>query len=191
MIEIIPNWHPVFVHFTVALLSVSGVLFLIAFFAKDWRHRQAVLLIAEWNFWMGAGLTIATGLAGWHAYNTVAHDAPSHEAMTGHRNWALATISVVIVLAIWLWRAKKSKPDMPSFAFISVIVLLLALLGATAWHGGELVYRHGLGVMSLPKSEGKGHAHEHAAGSGHSDEAMQEQGATHHGEGHDHHEHGD
>ena len=27
-IEIIPNWHPIFVHFSVALLSVSGLIFL-------------------------------------------------------------------------------------------------------------------------------------------------------------------
>lgn len=37
-----------------------------------------------------------------------------------------------------------------------------ALVIATAWHGGELVYRHGLGVLSLPVAEADHvHSHEH------------------------------
>ena len=29
MIEILPNWHPIFVHFTVALLTVAVALYLL------------------------------------------------------------------------------------------------------------------------------------------------------------------
>lgn len=78
------------------------------------------------------------------------------------------------------------------------------LLLSTAWHGGELVYRYGLGVMSMPKSHGEGHAHEHGPGMGHTDtldtpaRGMSEQhapnesahdqlgGSDAHNDGHDH-----
>jgi hypothetical protein len=33
MFEIIPNWHPIFVHFTVALLSLAVGLFVVVHFA--------------------------------------------------------------------------------------------------------------------------------------------------------------
>ena len=79
--------------------------------------------------------------------------------MTDHRNWALATISLFLILAIWsmLWiRRNKSL----GVLFIAGMVLAGGVLASTAWRGGEAVYRYGLGVMSLPKAEGEGHAHE-------------------------------
>lgn len=165
MIEIIPNWHPVFVHFTVALLAVAGLLYLIVILSGDWKYKQSALKVAEWNFWIGSAMTIVTALTGWYAYNTVAHDTPSHIAMTEHRNWALATLVVIAVLAIWTGRNRVSGGKL-SLPFAALIAIMLGLLGSTAWHGGEVVYRHGLGVMSLPKSTGDGHDHAHGNGYG-------------------------
>ena len=41
------------------------------------------------------------------------------------------------------------------------MLITLALLASTAWHGGELVYRYGIGVISLPQSSGPDHQHKH------------------------------
>ena len=81
-IEVIPNWHPIFVHFSAALLMISAFLFVV------------------WNL-------------------------------------APATSS---------WRPH--------------------CLTVTAYKGGELVFRHGLGVMSPPQvdvghHEKGGHGHSH------------------------------
>lgn len=164
MIEIIPNWHPIFVHFTVALLSVSALLFVVAAFAPagaGWK--SACLTVARWNLWIGASLTIGTVLAGWHAYNTVPHDGHSHLAMLSHRNWALPTAGVFIAFAIWSFLARAKEPGK-----LLALCLLLATcaLAVTAYKGGELVYRHGLGVLSLPESGNGGHDH-HAHENGH------------------------
>ncbi len=53
--------------------------------------------------------------------------------------------------------------------FMLTLILSTGLLALTAWKGGELVYRYGLGVMSLPQvAQGaEGHDHEHAEGEGH------------------------
>ena len=166
MIEIIPNWHPVFVHFTVALLSISILFFVLVYVLKTHPWREQWLTVAQWNLWLGCGFTIATAIAGWLAYNSVAHDTPSHAAMTDHRNWAIATIVVAVQLTIWslsLYRAEKK----PTLTFMIVALLALGLLMSTAWRGGEVVYRYGLGVMSLPNAEGDGHDHEHGEGHGH------------------------
>ncbi len=161
MFEIIPNWHPVFVHFTVALLSLSVGLTVISPVIRsplkeEWR------IVARWSLWFGTGFSIVTGLSGLYAYNTVAHDTVSHLAMNDHRNWAIATISLFLALTIWsIFRVRRKQVLGPVFA--AVMVGAGGVLASTAWHGGELVYRYGLGVMSLPQAEEEeGHAHEDA-----------------------------
>ena len=163
MPQIIPNWHPIFVHFTIALLGLAVVFSLAVLVLKDSKLRQQWQILARWNLWLGTGFGIATALAGWYAYNTVAHDTPSHAAMTEHLYWALTTLTVFVPLCLWsVWRWNSQQQTGALFA-----LLMLAgggLLLSTAWHGGELVYRYGLGVMSLPQAEaeGDGHEHEHA-----------------------------
>ena len=34
MVEIVPNWHPLLVHFTIALLTIATLLFIAAAFAR-------------------------------------------------------------------------------------------------------------------------------------------------------------
>lgn len=160
MPEIIPNFHPIFVHFTVALLSLSVGLMLVTPLLKP-PLKEQWQIVSRWALWFGAGFTIITALTGLDAYNTVAHDTPSHLAMTEHRNWAIGTITLFLILAVWsIIQYRKDK--MLGKVFVICMVIAGGVLGSTAWHGGELVYRYGLGVMSLPKAEGDGHGHSHA-----------------------------
>ena len=165
-IEIIPNWHPIFVHFTVALLSISALFYLAGLVLR----KPNLLVVARWNLWIGAGITVGTVLAGFYAYNTVAHDGPSHAAMTDHKNWALVTASIFGVLAIWSL-AKHRGAKSVSSGFVILILLASGLLAVTGYKGGEVVYRHGMGVMRMPEISGDGghggHAHGEDAGAGH------------------------
>lgn len=188
MIEIIPNFHPIFVHFTVGLFSLSVGLFVVTLFMNG-DLKEQWLTVARWTLWFGAGFTILTGLSGLDAYNTVDHDTPSHIAMTDHRNWAIATITLFLSLAAWSFMRVRQQLALGT-VFVGMMVIAGGLLGSTAWHGGEVVYRYGLGVMSLPKSDGEGHAHEHADGEGHGDSKpsaeMAKGGKDDHGDaGHD------
>ena len=98
MIEIIPNWHPLFVHFAIALLCASTLFFALAALNIFSTQREAWIQVGQWNLWLGIAFGVITVLAGVLAYNSVNHDGPSHVAMTDHRNWALVTIVVFIVL---------------------------------------------------------------------------------------------
>jgi len=161
MFEILPNFHPILVHFTVALFSVATALFMVLVIAKKMlpeKIKEQCWIVAHWNLWLAAGITLATILAGHHAYNTVAHDAPSHAAMTDHRNWAAATFILIAILAGWATRLYHQK-ERVSLIFISALLITQLALLSTAWRGGELVYRYGLGVLSLPAVEMGDHDH--------------------------------
>lgn len=170
MIEFIPNWHPIFVHFTVALLIIATTIHLLSHFLPNDELANQLTIVARWNLWLGVGLTLLTVAAGWYAYYTVAHDAPSHVAMTEHRNWAMATLALFLGIAGWEYYLSRRGKD-KGWLFTGLLVIAAGLLLSTAWHGGELVYRYGLGVMSMPKPEDPGHAHDH--GTGHGDMPMQ------------------
>ena len=160
----IPNVHPIFVHFTVALFSISFILYLLTYYARyqniiSMKMINEIEVTARWCLWLSAFITIFTAIAGFYAFNTVSHDAPSHIAMTNHRNWAIPTAFTIILLSIWS-AFDYLKLKRISFLFIIGMFVGQGLLLSTAWRGGELVFRYGLGVMSLPKSEGTEHHHE-------------------------------
>lgn len=159
-----PNWHPFLVHFTIGLLLVATVLFLVAraFVAKTWTAE--VLTAARWSLWLGAVVTMGTVAAGFYAWYTVAHDAASHAAMTDHRNWAIPTAAAFMVLALLSLRDRR-RGAAPGTVFLAGAVLAAAALVVAGYKGGEVVYRHGIGVMALPEveveAEGDGHDHSH------------------------------
>lgn len=172
MFEIIPNWHPLFVHFTVSSLSLASIFYVLAYAVRNKPVYEKVKTFADWNLWIGSGFAVVTAIAGWFAYNSVAHDTPSHVAMTDHRNWALATLVLFLVIAVWAAFRNRALKKV-NVGFIVVALIAFTLLGSAAWRGGEAVYRYGLGVMSLPVVEvgSDGHNHEHA-GDGHSRESI-------------------
>jgi len=195
MIEIIPNFHPLLVHFTIALFSISVVLFFFAnrFYGTEWADYA--MHGANLNLWFGAGISILTAFAGWDAYNTVDHDSASHLAMTDHRNWAIATLVLFYLLTFWNVTSTRVRENVPN-TFVFLCIIGLGLLMTTGYKGAEVVYRHGIGVISLPDVTAKGHGHSHADGHAHDHgsnkeapkEKPQENSGKHMDDGHAHHE---
>ena len=190
-IEIIPNWHPIFVHFTIALLSISALFYLAGLITK----KDVFYTVGKWNLWVCALITVCTVLAGLQAAGTVDHDAQSHAAMMNHRNWALGTASVFAVLAAW--SVFKHRKAAPTAIFTVLLLLASGALAVTGYKGGELVYRYGTGVMSLPDTGSHDHSahthgggdemqsHEESGGHEHESQGMDSQ-STNESEPHDH-----
>jgi uncharacterized membrane protein len=159
MIEIIPNWHPVFVHFPIAF-ATAAVFFValgISFKAKPWS--QQCLIFGHWMLWASAIFSCMAALFGWFAYNSVDHDEAGHLAMTIHAYWALAALGALVLLAAVDLLLQRFV-GIPAYGFLALLVVAWMLVISAAWHGGEVVFRHGIGVMALPAPEQQGHTHE-------------------------------
>lgn len=159
MPEIIPNLHPLMVHFPIALISVSAFFHVASLAKRGNSYARHCAILAHSTLWLGALAAIPTVYFGWQAFNSVNHDEAGHAAMLVHRAWALGTAAVLVILAGWdAWRSKVEDP--PALWFSAAVIGAWSLVAVTAWYGGELVYRHGLGVLSLPAAEA-GHEQRH------------------------------
>lgn len=160
MPEIIPNLHPLMVHFPIALITMSAVFHVAAAATSGKLLSRNFGILAHSLLWLSALSVFPAVFFGWQAYNSVTHDDASHAAMLIHRNWALGTSAVLITLASWdVWRNKVDSPT--AWWFVIAVIGAWSMVVITAWHGGELVYRHGLGVMSLPMPQvGIEHGHQ-------------------------------
>lgn len=142
MFEIYPNWHPAAVHFPIAL-GITATL-LLALVASD-RGGPAIAAAARLLLQLAALAAVVTVALGWLAFGSVDHDAAGHAVMLRHRAWALASAGGLILVALWeSWRQARNQ----SVSRLSWLPMLLVAGGLvhTAGLGGEMVYRHGIGV---------------------------------------------
>lgn len=168
MIEIVPNWHPIWVHFTIGLLIIGTLFYALAFAGKTWSYQA--LSAARWNLIAGVLFAAVSLVSGYLAADSVPHDNAGHANLLQHRNWAWIAASIFTIAVIWLaiqWRKPESKTSLP------VLLLLLAAsaaLGVTGFKGGANVFEHGLGVQRLPDPgahDHSAHGHDQAKPDGH------------------------
>ena len=161
--QIIPNYHPIVVHFPIAL-TIIAFLFSIAANARR-SHPVSAQLAAAGHFtlWLAAiGAAIAV-LFGWLAFNSINHDDAGHAAMLLHRSWAIPTAVGLVLLASWdAWKYRVN--ELISVPMLFLLFLLSQAIAVTGWLGGEVVFRHGIGVLSLPSSEISAHGQHHEHG---------------------------
>lgn len=102
MLEIIPNYHPIMLHFTIALMAKSFATFVLAWLLARWEywHRE-LLIVFRWCLWLCAVASIFTAIAGFHAFYTVAHDSILYQVMTTHRNWRITSFVLIELMTLW------------------------------------------------------------------------------------------
>lgn len=135
--------------------------------------------------WVGLGAILLTVAAGLQAYYSVGHDGPSHAVMTDHRNWGFGALAVFLVTGVLSWTRRKSSLSVRD---VALLLVSSSILLVTAYKGGELVYRYGVGVQSLPALTGDGHDHDHGEGAvqGQADEAVEQDCGDGAAQDHDH-----
>jgi uncharacterized membrane protein len=157
---IIPNFHVILIHYPLALIGVG---LLIELFAFLWR-RSTFRLAGRWMLLLGILSLVPAATSGLQAMSDVNRtpdtisspwmEARASSPIQGH-SWdvmkdhawlnAAGTVVFLLVMVLWLgasdtWRGRLHFP------LLFLLLVGMAILVAGAWHGGEMVYRHGVGV---------------------------------------------
>lgn len=166
MIEIIPNTHPIYVKFAVALVVLVGLLQLALWFIPKASQQRGLVEGMPWLVGTGVVAVVATIISGLIAYYTVPHDGPSHVLMSNHKYWGILLAVVFLSAAALYFKARSAAARGRDDNLVGLVAgglfaasLLVVII--TASQGAHLVFGHGIGVQSLPEVTGDGHDHHH------------------------------
>ena len=68
-----------------------------------------------------------------------------------HQQIAFLVSALAATLLLWRVSSRTFIPSSMKFVYLGLTVILVILLWIGAWHGGELVYSFGVGVMQSPR----------------------------------------
>jgi uncharacterized membrane protein len=141
----LPEWHPMAVHFPLALTVTGALALSLARVAPPERYGATLAVVGTWNLCLGAVgalFALGTGLA---AVASLEIAPPARAAVGLHIKWAIFTIGALALLAVW--RGAAVAPNSrPSKTFLLILWAITAALIVTAYRGGQNVYRYGVGV---------------------------------------------
>lgn len=129
--------HPSLVHFPLTLLPMAVGADIIGKFTGNKKLNW----VGKWGIAATAITGVAAGLAGLVAQEEVNVSGRTRDMLITHRNLNLAAVSAIGAMAVR--RAQVKEPSIP-YLLGGVAALGVALF--SAYIGGELVYRHGVGV---------------------------------------------
>src|SRR6202789_140757 len=164
-----PNWHPLVVHFPIALVLSAMALLLAARLLRSESVAASAATAGTWNLCLGAAgalVALGTGLSvvpgqdlsaaarqaiSLHLQCAVlgqALSAAPRHAISIHLKWAMLTTLLLVLLAVWRGAGTASR-SRPSWIFLIVLIAASAALSFTAYRGGKNVYEYAVGVRKI------------------------------------------
>jgi uncharacterized membrane protein len=145
VMSVFPGWHPIVVHFPLALIGTATLLLIAARLLRRESHAATMAIVGTWNLCLGAIaalIALATGLGAVLDLNV---GLEARQAISLHMKWAIFTTLAVVLVAVWRG-AGNAQDSRPSWIFVIVLCAASAALVVTGYRGGENVYRYGVGV---------------------------------------------
>jgi uncharacterized membrane protein len=135
--------HPILIVFPLGLFAMAVVFDIIQLVTANPNFSLAAYYMIGAGIVMGL-LAAVFGLIDWMGI------APESRARSVGRLHGLGNVVVVLLFAISWW-LRRPSPSAPTGGALtaSYIGVLLGLF--TGWLGGELVFRHGVGVEGPPR----------------------------------------
>ena len=146
MFDDLGYFHPIIVHFPIALTYVAaGARILWLVFKREWLSNAATAL------WVCATLgALAAAYTGDEAHGPVERVPGSREAVTEHEDWGKRSRNLLIGIAIIELAALALRQDKQKkgLRYVSAAAGLVAMffMFETGEHGGDLVYSYAGGV---------------------------------------------
>lgn len=135
--------HPYVVHFSVGLILLSVLLFMVGSIFRRHAWSAGVLAAARWNLWIGAGFALASIGTGFVDYLSAQCDLEAIDATVLHRRSGAVTWWSSLIAGIAVYRTRHRPPG----PWLLTWLLLVAVAATTATVlGTGLTYSRGLGV---------------------------------------------
>ncbi|MBE2180919.1 MAG: hypothetical protein IAE97_10650 [Chthoniobacterales bacterium] len=156
MIPIPSPLHPAVVHFPIVLILIGMVCAVVSVFIQRWHlHLLAAVVLST----AAVGAVVATVTGGQDEEMAGELSGPAEHALEEHEQWGERTRNLALVAAAFaIGAAALSKVRLAgrSLSVITAVVSMAAAYSvAQAGHyGGQLVYRHGLGINTAGASDG-------------------------------------
>jgi uncharacterized membrane protein len=142
--------HPYVVHFSVALILSSVILFFVGSLAGPRPWAAGILAAARWNLWIGAPLALVSIGSGFVDYIAARCDADTIAATVIHRRSGAVTWWSSLIAAIAVYRTRQRAPGPVLLTWL----LLVGVAASTATVlGTGLTYDRGLGVARASPGE--------------------------------------
>lgn len=129
--------HPSLVHFPLALLPLS--------IGADLLGRvtgnESLMDLGRRTMPLAAASGLVAGVAGLMAQTEVKAKGASMDLLQTHRTLNLGLVAIAGAMAV-----KRAQQEKPSVAYLGLGLVGIAAMAYSAYLGGEMVYREGVGV---------------------------------------------
>jgi uncharacterized membrane protein len=133
--------HPIIVDFAVALLVVSVAFDLLASIVEERDLR----VVSWWTLLLGTVAAALAVVSGFAAARLAGNDSPVVETIAWHRNLGIVTLACFGACTLWRLRWPASFPERFRDLYWALTAIGLGALLVTAYFGGILVFRLGVG----------------------------------------------
>ncbi len=144
-----PLLHPMVVHFPIALVYVTVAL--------DWiGYLFRLPAVTRAGFYVLVAGTAGAGAAAITGPDHAGGDATVQSLMVSHQSFALIAVALAVGLLLIRFFAIDGMTGVAAGAYLAATLALLAAVTLTGYYGGELIYHHGIGVVTNGQVAGDG-----------------------------------
>ena len=138
-------FHPIMVHFTIALI-ITGLLGELLWLITK---REVFREVSRWNLLFSGVAVILTFITGLIAEDAVTMGPAAADVFETHETIGYVILALVAIL--FVWRLAKSgiyyQKYSVWFTALFIMVAIVVIIGA--YFGGELVFTYGVGVKTV------------------------------------------
>ena len=142
-------FHPMLVHFPIALFMASVMFDAVGTFWKRECFREGALWLLVFGLIGGA----AAAFAGDMAEEAAEKAGIAESLIETHETLAFVTLGIFGFLLLWRLILRNQFAARTLAAYLLVSAVGLVTLSATGHYGGDLVYEHGAGVQVATQAE--------------------------------------
>lgn len=145
MVEI---YHPMFVHFPIALLSVTAIIGLIDVFQKKYDLKNVI----KWNLIFAALGSLVAVITGFRDAGVIPHNLTIHLIMEQHEHIGVAVLVLSVLLSAWIILRSSKMKKAEHLIFVLMLWAGLVLVSYNGYLGGKMVFDNGAGIKPMQKT---------------------------------------